>query len=109
MLYTIAWKDRLGDLSLHTERRLNIGAHNAIAGITRLILLAKPGNPRLCEPDANVDLAGPNCRDHMARPRREWDELRVEAEVLVRKMEGGGEVLRHEADADLRVVHFIVC
>ena len=56
-------------------------------------VFCKPGYPAFRQANANVDFI---CRKrcyHVARTRREWDQSCREKKVLLREVEGSGEVL----------------
>lgn len=80
-----------------TKRCLDVGAHEPVTSVARCVLLAEAGDPAFCQADADVDLAGAEGGDHVARSGRKGDQVGVEAEVLVCEVDGRGKVLWHIA------------
>lgn len=84
----------------HTQRRLDVGAHQPVAAIAFDVLLAQAGDPPLGQADADIDLVGTEGRDHVASAGGEGDQLGIQAEVLAGEVDRGGKMLRHVADAE---------
>lgn len=91
-----------------TERCLNVRPYDPVTPIARSVFLPKTCNPRFGKTNCYIDLPSSQGRDHMARAGRERLQRSRETEVLLRKVNRGGEVLGHEADAErLRACHCI--
>lgn len=72
-----------------TERGLDIGAHEAISTISLDTLLTQTGDPAFSQTNSYINLTSTNGSDHVASAGRERDELSIEAEVLLGKVERG--------------------
>lgn len=83
-----------------TKGRVNVGADETVAAISRGVFLAEAGDPAFCQTNTNIDLAATNGRDHVSRSGGEGNQGGIQAEVLLGKIEGRGEVLRHVANSE---------